>query len=266
MTDALLTTTEAARKLGVGPTSVKRWADAGLLRCVRTAGKHRRFQAAEVERFQKAQATDPRQTDAAAPWVHLLTGDAAPHAVDSALLSRRAAVGSWWAAADELGSVIDRIGQAWSAGELSLLDEHMATERLIRALARCAANMPTPPNAPRCLLATAVDDDHTVGLSLAEVCLREAGWTPRWAGRVTPTNAIVAEVASGRLDMVAMSASGASADPHALAVQAEQLSAVCVRNGTVLVLGGRGAWPLDVVGARRAQTFSAFRRLLTSLR
>ena len=39
MSDDLLTTADAARLAGVGASSVKRWADSNLLRCVRTAGR-----------------------------------------------------------------------------------------------------------------------------------------------------------------------------------------------------------------------------------
>ena len=38
-----LTTTSAARMAGVGVSSIKRWADDGKLRTVRTPGGHRRL-------------------------------------------------------------------------------------------------------------------------------------------------------------------------------------------------------------------------------
>ena len=51
--DPLLTTAEVAALLGVTVTTVKRWSDQGLLRCAKTAGKHRRFSRFEVERFRR---------------------------------------------------------------------------------------------------------------------------------------------------------------------------------------------------------------------
>ena len=51
MSTDLMTTREAAELLGVGTTSIKRWADDGTLECVRTAGGHRRFPRAAVLRF-----------------------------------------------------------------------------------------------------------------------------------------------------------------------------------------------------------------------
>jgi len=46
--DQLITTRAAASLLGVGTTSIKRWADEGTLPCVRTAGGHRRFRRNDV--------------------------------------------------------------------------------------------------------------------------------------------------------------------------------------------------------------------------
>lgn len=42
---------EAAEILGVSPDTVRRWADAGRLRCARTGGGHRVIDGAELARF-----------------------------------------------------------------------------------------------------------------------------------------------------------------------------------------------------------------------
>ena len=47
--DALLPTSEAADTLGVSPTSIKRWADAGRLPARKTAGGHRRYRKRDVQ-------------------------------------------------------------------------------------------------------------------------------------------------------------------------------------------------------------------------
>src|SRR6187431_2725992 len=50
-----LTTKEVARLCRVSDATVKRWEDAGFLKSERTSGKHRRFRAEEVARFQREQ-------------------------------------------------------------------------------------------------------------------------------------------------------------------------------------------------------------------
>ena len=49
--DALLTPAEVAKKFRVDPKTVTRWAKAGKLSSIRTLGGHRRYRAAEVEKF-----------------------------------------------------------------------------------------------------------------------------------------------------------------------------------------------------------------------
>lgn len=50
MNDTLLSLSEAAERLGVHPTTLRRWADAGSIQVVLTPGGHRRFSSAEVNR------------------------------------------------------------------------------------------------------------------------------------------------------------------------------------------------------------------------
>jgi len=61
MTSTLITTRAAAGLLGVGTTSIKRWADDGTLPCVRTAGGHRRFLRSDVlGLLHQGRADEPR--------------------------------------------------------------------------------------------------------------------------------------------------------------------------------------------------------------
>jgi len=46
-----LSTSEAAELLGVGTTSIKRWSEEGVLRCMKTSGGHRRFLRADLLAF-----------------------------------------------------------------------------------------------------------------------------------------------------------------------------------------------------------------------
>ena len=68
----LLSTSEAARIMGVGTTSVKRWADDGLLDCVRTAGGHRRFTRDSLDRFIRLQRHEEPIVDEVERWLDVL--------------------------------------------------------------------------------------------------------------------------------------------------------------------------------------------------
>jgi cobalamin-dependent methionine synthase I len=141
---------------------------------------------------------------------------------------------------------------------VSVLDEHVASERISRALAHVAEALPVGERGPTCLLACADGDEHTLGLSLAEICLREAGWATVWAGRRTPVTDIVSAVERGSFDMVALSASSISTDPRALMRQAKLVTRACATRGIPLAVGGSGAWPAELSGAERFSSFAPF--------
>jgi excisionase family DNA binding protein len=264
-TEMHLTTVEASNLAGVGPSTVKRWADQGLLPCVRTAGGHRRFERSALERFLRAQAEVAGQRDAAlASWVELLVRGRR-HEVDALLLEARARLGAWYRVADELGSLLTQLGEQWTGGLLTIAEEHLVSDGLTRALGHLGQALPTRAQGPRCVLACAEGDEHTLGLSLAELCLFELGWTPLWLGARTPTVETIRMAEKSGARMVALSASAASNDAALLGRIASQVGAACRARDIDLVLGGEGAWPEAPADGVRVRSFGAFHEHLSRL-
>ncbi len=260
MVDELLTTRQAAAMLGVGTTSIKRWADQGALTCVKTAGGHRRFPRSAIDALLRAHggthliapdAAVAWTTGGSPDWIELLVSGTGPREVYRRLSDERDARGSWWQVAELLAHVLVDIGERWERGELTVLQEHLASERLSRALARAAETLAPPPGAPSALLLAAEGDDHTLGLALAELVLREAGWITRWAGRRVPRPALLAFLDRGEVSRLVVAASASSSDVGALAEQAAFLAAACQVRGIELILGGAGAWPEQPSYGRR---------------
>lgn len=54
-----LTTSEAARLMGVHPSSISRWINSGRIRALTTPGGHRRIPLGEIEGFLSAAQLDP---------------------------------------------------------------------------------------------------------------------------------------------------------------------------------------------------------------
>lgn len=54
-----LSLSQAARILGIHPTTLRRWSDEGAIRCLRTPGGHRRFLRRDLDAFLEAQIEDP---------------------------------------------------------------------------------------------------------------------------------------------------------------------------------------------------------------
>jgi MerR family transcriptional regulator, light-induced transcriptional regulator len=256
---SLLTSANVARLAGVGPTAVKRWADSGTIPCIRTAGGHRRFRREDVDRFLARSASGAASAEWA-DWLDVLLHDGDTYAVQSLLFGERSRRGSWHEVARGLGTLLTEIGQRWSAGSLSIMDEHVASAALQRGLTAILEAMPVAPEAPRCLLAAPEHDEHTLGLSLVELCLREAGWRTEWAGARTPVAMVVERVERGDLTMVAMSASCVVTDEAALRRAVDEIGAACRSAGVTLALGGKGAWPESHPDATRFTDLGDFYR------
>lgn len=263
------TTTEVARRLGVGTSTVKRWADEGLLASLRTAGKHRRFDPAEVERFRaSAEAASRRpqtvgggaETDAAR-----LLGARDPREVEALLLLARAAARDWAEAGDRIGAALMVVGKAWESGAITVLDEHRLSGLLLRSLSRIADSFPTPPSPRRALLAAPAGEEHVLGLALVEVVLREAGWRTEWSGARTPTKDLASAIGSGAWDLVCLSAAEGT-DVSSLRRLLRPVGAAARRSSTHLMTGGNARWARLVRPSSHFGTLRAFRDVLESLR
>ena len=259
----LLTTTEAAEAAAVAPSTIKRWADQGVLPFLRTAGGHRRFERVAIEQLLREQSVSGSPGDPiAVAWVNCLV-DGRRHEIEGRLLEARARLGSWWRVADELGVALCEMGKGWECGRVTVAEEHVASDALARALGRVGDALPSRLDGPRCLLACAGEDEHTLGLSLAELCLRELGWAPLWLGRRTPVGEMVRLVSGGQVSMVGLSASALLSDEQSLRALTDELGSACKERGVALLLGGAGAWPARPSFGVRMTSFAALHEYLT---
>ena len=234
-----LRSTEIARLLGVSVATVKRWTDSGLLLAERTAGGHRRFSPAVVERAASQLAGKDAQVE---QWLQLLVGAEGRLAIDAALLGERSRAEGWEAVAESLGRVLVELGDRWRTGRLSVVDEHIASARLARALARVCDPLAVRLGAPRAVLATVEGEAHSLGLALVELCMRERGWQTIWMGPDTPTEALVRHLEASSVEVLALSAS-VERDAAGLCQVSIRLGELCARAGVALIAGGMGPWP-----------------------
>ncbi|MFN7943036.1 MAG: helix-turn-helix domain-containing protein [Thermoanaerobaculia bacterium] len=262
-TARLLTPREAAGMAGVVPSTIKRWAENGLLPYMRTAGGHRRFERLAVERFLDEQARpEAHDRSRGESWIRCLV-EGRRHEIDGRLLEARGRLASWCHVADEVAAALVAMGAQWESGRLTIAEEHVASDALARALARMGDALPVRVDGPRSLLACAGEDEHTLGLSLAELCLRERGWAALWLGRRTPLSELVRLIRSGEVAMIGLSASLLLGDRQTLRPIADEVGAVCEERGVGLVLGGAGAWPDRPSFGVRVTSFTAFGDYLT---
>jgi len=253
---------EAARRLGVAPATIQRWVDSGVLHAERTAGGHRRIYVTEVRRL--IAATRPAvPSGPLADWLDvLMTGE--PRKVKAALLAARGRSESWAEVADEVASAIAEMGRLWEAGGCRIFQEHAATEALRRGIALCVVEMPCPRVAPSVAMFSVEGERHTLGLSLAELVLAEAGWRIFWLGEGPPSSEIGPLVNKLEPDLLVVSAS--SVTPRAaIAKYQDELVRVAGAAKVDVVLAGSGVWA-PTAKARRVVTFADLHSYLDVIR
>ena len=254
----LVSTGEAARRLGVTPATIQRWVDAGVVSATRTHGGHRRIPLSEVRRAIAARHT-PVVSEPLASWIKILLTASALEVRDAMLLAHRR-TGSWSAVAEEIAAAFAEIGRLWEMGSCRVFEEHAASEALRRAAAFCAATRRPDPEAKDALLFSIASDRHTLGLSLAELVVIEAGWNAHWLGEGPPIEDLDALVTSRRPQLLIVSASSASTRPAVEAYQAA-LETVAGREEIRLFIAGDGPWLTNAV-SERVESFTQLRQLL----
>ena len=97
------------------------------------------------------------------------------------------------------------IGELWLQGALEVFEEHLYTESLQVVLRNAIANVPQSPAAPRVLLTTFPNEQHGLGLLMAEAMLVLEGAHCISLGIETPVWDIVLGATSHSADIVALS-------------------------------------------------------------
>ena len=273
----LLRIGELSRRLGVSDHVLRAWESRyGLLRPVRSAGgfrlysehdeqRVRRMQvhlrrglsAAEAARAALAETRSP--ADAATPSITLPSGDGT-----SDLAERlRAALDGF----DEplAQAVLDRLltdltveavlrdvlmpylgdlGDRWERGEVSVAQEHFASNVLRGRLSGMARGWGLG-NGPQAVLATPPGELHDLALMVFGIILHGTGWRIRYLGISTPVDDLVRVVDEARPSLVVLAA-----------VSAERFEAVSselarLAERVPLALAGAGASPglSEAIGA-----------------
>jgi DNA-binding transcriptional MerR regulator len=216
--DARLRIGELSRRSGVSPELLRAWERRyGLLRPQRSAGGLRLYSSGDLDRVRAMQRhmTQGLAAREAAALAGQLTTQAAPRRAGAAAFDpdqARAELGGALEAFDEpraqgvfdallaLASVgvlladvvipyLHDLGDRWERGELSVAQEHFASNVLRGRLLGLARGWGRGAG-PRALLACPEGERHDLGLIAFGLALRERGWRIDYLGPDTPVESI----------------------------------------------------------------------------
>ena len=256
MSTDVLSTRQVAQLLGVGEATVKRWADAGEIECFRTPGGHRKFRLRDVTSFVQA-----RRYEAAGPMPSQLPEGKSGHelverfrkfalagAIDDCV-SMLAALRLRGPTLEDLFDdvvtpALVQIGLSWERGEITVAEEHIASQTVIDAIAR-AQPLAEPPGEPVrpdrgvAVVAAVAGELHDIGPRMAACLLRARGFEVLAPLAQTPARDLAELIQRARAALVVLS-STIPVDPSAIAEQVELAAEAVQQTGGHLLLGGVG--------------------------
>jgi MerR family transcriptional regulator, light-induced transcriptional regulator len=208
---------QLAKRTGVSPELLRAWEQRyGLLQPTRTAGGFRLYSAADEARVQRMQRLVSGGL-AAAQAAHLVLSDddPAPHTVSAPATTLENAAGDLTASLDRLDEqaanaaldrlfaaytvetvlqevilpYLHRLGDRWATGEVSVAQEHFASNLLRGRLLGLAQGWGQG-RGPGAILACVPGEHHELGLLAFGITLRRRGWRITYLGADSPIEAV----------------------------------------------------------------------------
>ena len=245
----------------VSESTIKRWADSGMIKCRKTIGGHRKFDFDSVVEFENRSGLVVRAVQAeraaeidveieellARPDFPELArryrqvAMAGKHHCVSELLIRAYLRGFSLATISEeiIRPALDEVGEMWRAGKTRVFEEHMASRVTSQALADLHEIIEKKESQGRLALVGCPDGEiHQLGSEVVRYLLEGEGWTVIYLGPFTPIFTFTDAVNILKPDLVCISATIGD-DLERLARDYEQLRRAASKHRTRIVIGGQ---------------------------
>ncbi len=203
-----LKTQTVAEALGLSVSTIKRWVDSGMIRAIRTAGKHRLIPRSEAVRVARevgvedsrvgqlggipsSELTDLAEASCDRLYELLKRGQSrqAKSFIQSVYASGHGAV----MLTDQLiRPVMARVGHGWMVGSLDVYQEHQASHAVASAITEITERVARDRiiTGPLALGAVTEGDPYVLSSLLSELVLRELGWDVRNLGVNLPLRSL----------------------------------------------------------------------------
>ena len=136
-----------------------------------------------------------------------------------------------------LAPLLIRVGDEWEQGNISIAQEHMASEFVRQRLLKEYYSFPINPALPKVIAACPSGERHELGLLLFSLFLRQKGMDVLYLGADTPAEGLDKLIHRHQADWLCLSLSDADRLEH-LAPCMETITSACPQ--VKILLGGRG--------------------------
>lgn len=281
--NTILSSKQVAEILGVNESSVKRWADSGMLSCYKTPGGHRKFKKDDLLLFSSKYSFELKSGISNSRFEQTPPIDFNYKAIND-ILFKKMMVGSEDDITDFLYSLhlsgisvinlydnviaktMYEIGVKWKNKELTIDWEHIATNKIIRSLFRLHDKIASEPyKGLTALCGTLEDEYHELPLLIVRNVLTYYGWKVIYIGANTPLKAMQSGISEHKPDIVCLSTTIIN-NKDAFISDIRKLNSVTRSSGSKLLLGGAGINMFDRSSLKTDKTINSTEELIKYLK
>ncbi|MEO8446658.1 MAG: helix-turn-helix domain-containing protein [bacterium] len=249
---------QAASILNVNESTIKRWADTNIIKCVRTAGGHRKFYLEDIRKL--AQEQDLRlpvlSVNKDRSKLRRLIRDIDHEKLSEELkrnLLNEDVNGSFVLLYDLYFSNIkteeifdkvvrvamEKIGKGWRENTLTVEQEHIASNTLVSALYQYEKSIvPSRNNGKMAICAGMQNETHAIGLLCVKIFLRHLGYDVVYPGTNLPVRSIFHLMDEYKPAVLCITISTAYKDLQTNS-GLKKLAKKSAETGTTLIIGGQ---------------------------
>jgi len=272
---------DAAKILGVNVSTIKRWTESGTLECIKTAGGHRKFMMSHLADFvEKNKKKNSKvnlftlESEKDIEISHrILKGDFQflnKYVLDQALTCNRTEIqqvlSGLYLGQYPLHQIYDlivtpvlhQIGYMWAENQLSVIQEHLASQAIKDCITRLQGIIRTPePNGQKAICLTPSTELHDIPLKMVDHILEIRGFIVLYSGQLTPLEKIEQTFEKYKPSRLYISSTNIT-DKDLLQREVDQLCSIARENNCDVYVGGRSFDVIDYTNPvikRRLYTF-----------
>lgn len=216
---------QVAEFLGVNESSVKRWADNGMLGCYKTPGGHRKFKKNDIMLFSSKYSYELKNNILLSrESVHIQEKTLDFEKIKNVLLLKLlkgsddeildylfslhlTGLGVTDLYDNVIGGTMKSIGEMWKKKELSIEQEHISTSKITKALIRFHGKLePKLKNGLTAFCGCPEKEFHELPLLSVNNVLQYNGWNTIYAGVNLPVKSFISGIKMYKPDLVCLSA------------------------------------------------------------